>query len=203
MNPRAAMLSLAAIAGLATPTHGQVAQRVVDPGLVRIDSLIAADRLDEARFDLATWIDTHPAAPGADRAAAGLLRGRLARTWAEAEDAYLTTALAYPVTGQAPVAMLRLGQGLTAAAATGADPEAGRRAVAYLERLVTDYPTTPVRAQGYLWLARALHAQGRTPAACQRLDQAPAAADSITISLIESEKRTICNRQLVLPASRP
>ena len=115
----------------------------------------------------------------------------------------MTTALAYPITGQAAEALLRLGQGLLADADAGGDPDSARRAVAYLERLVTDYPTSPVRAQGHLWLARALNRQGRNAAACQRLSTAPTATDSITASLIESEKRTICDAALVRPAPRP
>lgn len=167
---------------------------------MRIDSLITGDRLAEARAALAAWERTATDAPGADRATAGILRGRLATTWKEAEEAYLTTAVGYPVTPQAPQALLRLGQGLVSAAEVGTESDAARRAVAWLQRLVSDYPTAPARPAAYLWLARALHADRRTSEACTRLRQAPiAAADSITASLIESDRRRLCNGLVPAP----
>jgi TolA-binding protein len=111
--------------------------------------------------------------------------------------------VAYPATPHAPEALLRLGQGLVSAAMAGTEPDAARRAVAWLQRLINDYPTAPARPTAFLWLARALHADGRTPAACTRLQQAPiAAADSITASLIESDRRRLCN-DLVPAPHRP
>jgi len=168
-------------------------RRRIDAGLARVDSLIRADRLDAARTALDEWSATHTDVPGIDRAEAGLLRGRLARSWTEAEQAFIATAIGYPVTPQAPEALLRLGQGLVAAAIPPAEPDAAARAVAYLERLVADYPNSHVRTQAFLWLARALHADGRAAAACRRLDQAPlAAGDSATVSLILYDKRARC-----------
>lgn len=184
----------AAFLVIATAGPGAAQSRTIDPALVHVDSLIAAGRLADARTALADWSAAAADAPGADRAAAGVLRGRLARTWTEAEEAYLSTAVRYPVTAHAPEALLRLGQGLVTAAEAGTAADAARRAVAWLQRLVNDYPTAPARPAGFLWLARALNADGSTPAACTRLRQAPvAAADSITASLIESDRRRLCN----------
>jgi hypothetical protein len=201
-------MSRLAIACLAVLLTGQAAAQAgpassVDAALARIDSLIAADRLTDARSALAAWSAANPEAPGADRAAAGILRGRLAHTWKEAEDVWLATAVGFPVTPQAPEALLRLGQGLVSAAEAGSEPDAARRAVAWLQRLVNNYPTASVRPAGYLWLARALLAEGRTAAACSRLQQAPvAAADSITASLIRAERQRVCIG-LVPPPPRP
>jgi len=172
------------------------AQRPTSAELSRIDSLIAADRLDPARAALEAWRTANPAGsggiPGADRARAAVLAGRLARTWAEARDSYSSAALGYPVTDAAAEALLRLGQGLVIAAQTGQPPDAAPRAVAWLERLVSDYPNSPFRPPGYLWLARALVANGNVNAACQRLARAPAAADSQTARLIDAEKKARC-----------
>jgi transcriptional regulator GlxA family with amidase domain len=201
-------MSRLAIACLALLLTGRAAAqagpaRSVDSALTRVDSLISADRLADARSALAAWSVANPEAAGADRAVAGILRGRLARSWKEAEEAWLATAVGYPVTPQAPEALLRLGQGLVSAAQAGTEPDAARRAVAWLQRLVHDYPTASARPAGYLWLARALLADGRTAAACSRLEQAPvAAADSVTASLIEAERRRVCNG-LVPPVRRP
>jgi len=182
------------VALTASPAHARQAAMQPDSQLVRIESLITMERRDEARTLLATWTATHTDAPGAHRATAGLLRGRLARSWPEAEEAYLSTVLRYPVTAQAPEALLRLGQGLVTAASTGREPDAARRAVAYLERLVADYPNYNARPAAYLWLARALHANGQTATACARLRQAPiVAADSTTASLIDAERRAHCD----------
>ncbi len=188
VGSRAALVAI----WLGTTFAVPAAARQVDSGLEQIESLIAADRLEDARAALDEWVRANPAALSHDRAAAGILRGRLARSWNEAEQALLATALGYPASGDAAQALLRLGQGLLTAARTRAEPDAGRRAVAYLERLVADYPNTPLRAQAFLWLARALHAQGRTAAACSRLEQAPAAPDATTAALIEAERQLRC-----------
>lgn len=189
----------------ASPAHARQAAMPPDSQLVRIESLITMERRDEARTLLATWTATHTDAPGAYRATAGLLRGRLARSWPEAEEAYLSTVLRYPVTEQAPEALLRLGQGLFVAASTGREADAARRAVAYLERLVADYPNFDARPAAYLWLARALFATGQTSTACARLRQAPiAGADSTTASLIDAERRAHCDdsaRPPLVPAA--
>ena len=60
-----------------------------DPALERVDSLIDAGSLDDARTALERWIADHPpgsAASGA-QAHALYLRGRLAADWKGAEDA--------------------------------------------------------------------------------------------------------------------
>lgn len=181
---------------LATATAS--AQRPIDPALTRVESLISAGLLQDARVALDQWNAEHPpeltGVRGADRATAGILEGRLARTWNEAVDQYLAVALGYPATRQAPEALFRLGQGFVAAAAAGAEPDAAGRAVAYLERLVADYPTAPQRASAFLWLARALRADGRRAAACDRLDLARTVeSDSVTAALIEADRTRQCN----------
>lgn len=179
---------LPALAQRGTPTA------TADRELARIDSLIAADALAEARDRLAAWNSAHSASDasvsGPARALALMLAGRLATTWDAAEQAYIAVALGYPVSPQAPEAMLRLGQGLLAA---GRPRDGAARAVAYLERLINDYPNSPFRTQGYLWLARAQDARGRAGAACASLRQAATLpADSALARLITAEIGRIC-----------
>jgi TolA-binding protein len=169
------------------------AQSLAERELARVDTLIAAGALNEARGRLAAWNGAHPpGGPGVDdstRARALMLAGRLATTWAAAQEAYIAVALGYPVSTQAPEAMLHLGQGLLA----GGLPAGTSRAIAYLERLINDYPNSPFRTQAYLWLARAQAAGGRTAAACASIRQAATLpADSVLGHLIDTESGRLC-----------
>lgn len=154
-----AAVAIACIVLIATPAPG-LAQ---DPTLERVHNLAATGRLTEARNTLADWERRHTAAnsgaTSGDRARALLLRGMLSDDATQAQEAYLAVVLSYPSSEAAPHALLRLGQGLLAAG----EP---RRAVAYLERLRTDYPGSSARETGWLWLARAQLASGSADAAC-------------------------------------
>jgi cell division septation protein DedD len=163
-----------------------------DATLARVDSLTAAGRLSDARATLAAWRGRHPTgSPDAEPAAhaqALFLEGRLATDAAAAIEAYLALALAYPTSGFAPAALLRLGQGLLAA---GDAP----RAAAYLERLTADYPRASERPAGLLWLARAHAAARRPDRACTTARtgvEAGAAADPDIRALLRSEEEAAC-----------
>jgi TolA-binding protein len=165
-----------------------------DAQLVRIDSLVNTGQLAEARVALDRWTNAHPRSDvtvsGNDRAAALVLTGRLARTWSDAETAWVAVALGYPAAPAAAEAMLRLGQGLLAQPAS---PTSRARAASYLERLASDYPNSPLRPLGFVWLARAYSETGRRDAACIRLRQVGAiAADSITSRLLDTERARVC-----------
>jgi len=182
---------------LAVPPAKAQRGRVADPAdpvLSRIDSLIAAAAPGEARRQLSEWKRTHPAGDSTVtnrmRAHALLLGGRLATTWREAEEAYMAIALGYPVTSQAPEALLRLGQGLLA---SPKPVEGVTRAAAYLERLISDYPNSPFRAEAWLWLARAHEVAGRESTACASLREAARlSADAMLASLIAADRARIC-----------
>jgi len=149
-------VAAALLAGVPGPVRAQV------PTLDRIDSLITAGQYADARSTLEQWWSAREAfeVPGSDRARALMLRARLAPDPDTAEPDYLAIVLGYPTSPQAPEALLRLGQGLLA------DGDAVR-AVAYLQRLVADYPGRPERLTGLLWLARANAAARRFGTACQ------------------------------------
>jgi cell division septation protein DedD len=147
---------LTALAALAPrPADGQAG------GLDRVEALIDADRYDDARSTLDAWWTANESArvPGADRARALMLRARLAGDPAEAENHYLSIVFGYPISPEAPQALLRLGQALLA---VGEAP----RAAGYLQRLVADYPGRPERNLGQLWLARAQRAERQHAQAC-------------------------------------
>lgn len=131
------------------------------PTLDRADSLVAAGSYAQARDLLDRWWSAREEldVPGSDLARAYMLRARLRTDPEEAESDYLAVVLGYPTSPLAPEALLRLGQGLLA---TG-DPA---RAVAYLDRLASDYPGRADRPRTLLWLARANNAARRPTAAC-------------------------------------
>lgn len=124
---------------------------------------------------------------GATRARALFLRARLAKDPAEAENDYLTLVLSHPTTPQVPEALLRLGQGLLATDDLG-------RAVAYLERLVTDHPGSAQRPIGMLWLARARSAAGRFEGACRvaRDGVRLTSSEPSLLRLIQAEEEKAC-----------
>lgn len=171
-----------------------------DP-LDRAEAHALAGRYDEARALLERWWETAAAEPqqveARVRARALWLRARLARDAAAAEQDFLALVLGYPTAPEAPEALLRLGQGLLAAGDT-------ERALSYLERLATDYPATPHRAVGLLWLARAQRAAGRVPLACATAsDGAAGGGEPALLSLLKAEQAATCGVSVPAKAAGP
>jgi cell division septation protein DedD len=163
-----------------------------DATLDRVQNLVATGRFTEARNTLDQWeqryADPRSNASAADRARAMYLRGTLSTDAKQAEDAFVGVVLSYPSSAVAPDALLRLGQGLL----TAGEP---RRAVAYLERLQSDYPGTPQRETGWVWLARAHLAAGAPAAACNTARAGLEAVSSANLrTLIELERDQACAR---------
>jgi cell division protein FtsN len=177
------MAAMLTAAGSATG-HAQ------DTALDRVQNLINTGRFTEARNTLEQWErgagDARSSATTADRARALFLRGVLSTDPKDAEDAFVGVVLSYPSSAVAPAALLRLGQGLLAAGDA-------RRAVAYLERLRSDYPGARERETGWLWLARAQHASGAATAACATAREGFAAASTANMrTLLELERDNVC-----------
>jgi cell division septation protein DedD len=194
---RAAFLACAVLA--AAPT-GAPAQATQDGALDRVHNLIATGRFTEAGNTLAQWersfADPRSAAQPAERARALFLRAQLTGDAAQAEDAYVAVVLSYPSSSVAPEALLRLGQALM----TAGEP---RRAAAYLERLRSDYPGTPQRETGLLWLARAQLALGSAPAACTTAREGAQAAGAAHLrTLFELERDRACAAAPASPAAQ-
>jgi hypothetical protein len=184
----ASALSTAALVVLLALTPGSV--RAQDATLDRIHNLIAAGRFTEASNTLEQWERSHSdprsSATPADRARALFLRGTLSDDPKDAEEAFVGVVLSYPSSFVAPEALLRLGQSLVT---TGE----ARRAVAYLERLRTDYPGSPHRETGWLWLARAQFAAGSANDACATARTGLDATTSPNLRvLIELERDRAC-----------
>ncbi len=193
----AALFPLLAVPLLCRPVLARQRAMAADTGFSGITALIDAGRMSQARDAFAQWNATHPKGDprttDAMRAHALLLEARLAATWDAAQAAYLGVALGYPVSDAASLALLRLGQGLSAAASTGKSPDAAARAAGYLERLVNDYPNSPHRTEGFLWLSRAQALSGRREAACQTLARAvQLQADSALTRQITADRRRTC-----------
>lgn len=186
------MTKFAPLLGLLLILAGTTAAHAQDSTLDRVQNLVATGRFTDARNTLAEWeqrfADPRSNASAADRARALYLRGTLAGDPKEAEDAFVAVVLSYPSSAVAPGALLRLGQGLL----TAGEP---RRAVAYLERLISDYPGTPQRETGWVWLARAQFAAGSATAACNTARSGiDAVTDANLRTLIELERDQACGR---------
>ncbi len=171
----------AALVALALSATAAFAQ---DPALREIEQLAASGRLTEARASLERWTRDHPesAAGIANdvRAHALILTARMAVDPNAARASYQAVALGYPTTSFAAEALLRIGQGLVAAAEIG-DRQAATRAVGTLERLASDYPGSPFRPAGLLWLVRAHVLAGRTDRACN------VARDALEVGLDDAD----------------
>jgi cell division septation protein DedD len=159
--------------------------------LDRVQNLINTGRFTEARNTLEQWErsfnDPRSGAAATDRARALYLRGVLSSEPKDAEDAFVGVVLSYPSAAVAPAALLRLGQGLLAGGEA-------RRAVAYLERLRSDYPGSRERETGWLWLARAQLAAGATSAACATAREGVDAATTANMrTLMELERDNACS----------
>jgi cell division septation protein DedD len=208
MNGLRDVVAAAFVVVLLCASHASVHAQVQDQTLDRIHNLIATGRFTEARNTLERWEREHgdprSSAGSGDRARALYLRGVLSTDANVAEEAYVGVVLSYPSSSSAPDALLRLGQGLlTAGDAT--------RALAYLERLRSDYPGAAARETGLLWLARAQLATGSGSAACAT---ARAGADDASAAhirtLFELEQDRACGtapvpraQQSVPPPAQP
>jgi hypothetical protein len=198
---------LAALLGFSLLGAAPASAQSADSALARIDSLLAAGVLRDARVQLDRWFETHPLAPGlgtpGSQAHALYLKGRLASDWAGAEDAWLSVVLGYPTAPVAPDALLLLGKGLLAAASTGRPATAAIRAASYLERLVNDYPGNALHDEARLWLARAWAASGRAVDACgllRRMQQNP--LEPAIARAVQSDSAAAC-RSTDAPAANP
>jgi cell division septation protein DedD len=190
---RRSLLLAAAIIACATAAHAQ------DTTLDRVQNLAASGRFTEARTTLEQWersfADPRSNATPADRARALFLKGTLSSDAKQAEEAYLAVVLSYPSSPSAAAALLRLGQGFV----TAGEP---LRAVAYLERLRSDYPGSPHRETGWVWLARAQLAAGAPSAACAAAREGLASVDNANlVTLLELERDNACGAQAATPRS--
>ncbi|MEN8375916.1 MAG: tetratricopeptide repeat protein [Gemmatimonadota bacterium] len=162
-------------------TGAYATQVAAQDRLARAEDFLWEGDADAARRELARWFETSErTAPGAARGRALLLRARLSADPVAAERDYLEVVHAYPRSPAAPEALLRLGQWVLAKGETD-------RAVSYLDRLVSDHPGWRGRDEALLWLARALHAQGRRRDACRVAQGAARSADPSVARLARAE----------------
>lgn len=185
MKIRSIIIALALL-GTAATAHAQ------DRTLERVQNMIATGRLTEARNTLAQWEkenrDAGSTATPDDRARALFLTGVLSSDAKAAEDAFIGVVLSHPFSSVAPEALLRLGQGLYTAGDTD-------RAIEYLERLQSDYPSAPERETAMLWLARAQLAGGDAAAACGTARESLFSTSNANVrTLIELERDRACTQ---------
>ena len=99
-------------------------------------------------------------------------RAVVAATAADAERDLRTIIVDYPLSPYSPDALMRLAQ----LEMTRGEND---KAMAHLQRVVTEHPDSPDRARASFWMARVSFQQGQPGAACRQLaDAARTAADS-------------------------
>jgi cell division septation protein DedD len=159
--------------------------------LDQVDSLVNAGQYALARSTLLDWQRVNlanPAVNAATRARALYLNARLTDDASRAHEQYVAVALSYPTAPEAPMALLRIAQGMLA----NNEP---RRAAAYLERVVRDYPTAPDRPLAYLWLSRTQLALGAVATACATLNGVLESriGSPDVVALLEAEEKNACS----------
>lgn len=158
--------------------------------LDRVESLLNAGRVQEARELLARWQEG--AADSADaetRAWGWYLAGRLAEDGSRAELDYLKVVIEGSNSPYADDALLRLAEYQFARGEYD-------RGIDYLARLRRDYPTSEHAAEALLWMARGALSKGDRARACSTAEQGlneVAPADTALAHGL-SEIRSVCVR---------
>ena len=162
--------SCALVFAAPAPVHAQRTPPARPPSLASIDSLLSRSRFREATAALDAWdraLTTK--VPAADRAAALMMRARMAGQGDKARDLYFEISSSYPSSREAAVALLRLAQLAVAENDT-------LRAVAHFQRVARDYPTADAAADAREWLAKL------SPTTPTRNAQQPAPSTDATTS---------------------
>lgn len=166
--------------------------------LDQAEEKIASSAFGDARLLLQRWQRENPNAARVDQeqqARYHALQARIITNADSAEDNYLTVALNYPTSKVAPEALLRLAQ----ARALRKD---SAQAIAYLERLLADYPNSEYRPLGAVWLARTKSPTGGNAEICELLRGMKPSTNPETITHVKAEQTRICAKTPAL-ASKP
>lgn len=158
--PALALLLAAASAAAPPPAAAQEA-----PGLDRVEAAADSGLADSARAMLERWLEERAAGASPDaRARAEFLRARLTRDADSAASRYLRAAVDGGA-GYGDRAWLRLAQLRLAGGEY-------RRALRVLDRLRSDYPSTDLTAESWLWTGHARRAAGEDAWACAAWERA-------------------------------
>lgn len=157
---------LAGPALLAPPPAG--GQSPPEPELHAIEAAVDEGRLDGTRAALEAWFSAADTPAPEDVGRARYLRARLMADVDSARAEYLAVALdgrsSYGSRAWLRLAQLDLARG---------DAE---RAIADLDRLRADYPSSPAAASSWYWTARALEQGGDLGSACRAFERGARAA---------------------------
>jgi cell division protein FtsN len=161
----ALLLGAAPLAAQGTPPLAPVADSIPSDTLfLRAQRMAAEGQGDAARALVQHEIDT--ASAGSPRYVDALYwRAVVAATAADAEKDLRRIIIEFPLSPRNEDALLRLAQ----LEMTRGDND---QALAHLQRLVIDHPTSPSRARASFWMARVYFDKNQTPAACRSLADA-------------------------------
>ena len=159
------LVCAAPVAAQATPAPDTAAiADSSDSIFVRAQRMAAEGQGDAARALVQHEIDISPA--GSPRYVDALYwRAVVAATAADAERDLRRIIIEFPLSPRNEDALLRLAQ----LEMTRGDND---QALAHLQRLVIDHPTSPSRARASFWMARVYFDKNQTPAACRSLADA-------------------------------
>lgn len=161
----ALLIDAAPLAAQATPPLAPVNDSATSDTLfLRAQRMAAEGQGDAARALVQHEIDT--ASAGSPRYVDALYwRAVVAATASDAEKDLRRIIIEFPLSPRNEDALLRLAQ----LEMTRGDND---QALAHLQRLVIDHPTSPSRARASFWMARVYFDKNQTPAACRSLADA-------------------------------
>jgi len=161
----ALLIGAAPLAAQATPPLAPVTDSATSDTLfLRAQRMAAEGQGDAARALVQHEIDT--ASAGSPRYVDALYwRAVVAATAADAEKDLRRIIIEFPLSPRNEDALLRLAQ----LEMTRGDND---QALAHLQRLVIDHPTSQSRARASFWMARVYFDKNQTPAACRSLADA-------------------------------
>ncbi|HET9439070.1 MAG TPA: SPOR domain-containing protein [Longimicrobiales bacterium] len=167
--------------------------------LEQAEEKIASSAFGDARLLLQRWQRENPNAARVDQeqqARYHALRARIITNADSAEDNYLTVALNYPTSKVAPEALLRLAQARALRQDTA-------QAIAYLERLLADYPNSEYRPLAAVWLARTKSPTGGNAEICELMRGMKPSTNPETITHVKAEQTRICAKTPVVAGKQP
>ncbi|HEY0672973.1 MAG TPA: SPOR domain-containing protein [Longimicrobiales bacterium] len=167
--------------------------------LDQAEEKIASSAFGDARLLLQRWLRENPNAARLDQeqqARYHALRARILTNADSAEDNYLTVALSYPTSKVAPEALMRLAQARALRKDTA-------QAIAYLERLLADYPNSEYRPLAAVWLARTKSPDGGNAEICELLRGMKPSTNPETITHVKAEQTRVCAKTPALASKQP
>lgn len=172
---RTILVLFAVMCAVGVSAQGADSAATTDTVFLRVQRLAANGQGDAARALVQQEFEAAPTA-SARFVEALYWRAVVAATAADAERDLRTIVVDYPLSPWSVEALMRLAQ----LEMTRGDND---QALAHLQRVITEHPTSAARPRAGFWIARVQFEQGQGPAACRQLADAGRLAPASDVEL--------------------